>query len=115
MTPEQVKETWEANSIPIVDFADRFIDSHATDQVIPKEILFGKFLEYCQLVGTTEAEWTIRKFNAELKKTILEFINHRHDTTCRVGDRPCKVWYDTKFKEDEFKEFAQEVLSSRIN
>ena len=112
MTPAQVKEIWEANSVPIVDFADRFIDAHAADQVIPKEALYQRFLEYCGLVSTTEAEWTIRKFNAELKKTIPEFINLRHDTTCRVEGKGCKVWYDTRFKEDEFEAFAQRVRSS---
>jgi putative DNA primase/helicase len=109
MTPEQVKEIWEANSVPIVDFADRFIDTHAADQDIPKEALYQRFLEYCRLVGTTEAEWTIRKFNSELKKTIPEFINLRHDTTCKVEGKGCKVWYDTRFKEDEFKAFKKEV------
>jgi hypothetical protein len=113
MTPEQVKQMWESNSMPIVDFADRFIDTHAADKVIPKEALHQWFLRYCKLVGTTEAEWTIRKFNAELKKIIAEFKNIRHDTTCRVEGKGCKVWYDTRFKEEEFKAFEQEVRKSR--
>jgi putative DNA primase/helicase len=113
MTPEEVKKIWEENSVPIVDFADQFIDAHAVDQVIPKNDLHEWFLKYCRLVGTTEAEWTIRKFNAELKKIIAEFKNIRHDTTCRVEGKGCKVWYDTRFKEDEFKAFEQEVRKSR--
>lgn len=113
MTPEQVKEIWEANSVPIVDFADRFIDAHAADQVIPKDALHEWFLKYCRLVGTTEAEWTIRKFNSELKKIIPEFKNNWHDKTCRVNGKGCKVWYDTRFKEDEFKIFEQEVRKPR--
>lgn len=113
MTPEQVKEIWEANSVPIVDFADRFIDAHAADQVIPKDALHEWFLKYCRLVGTTEAEWTIRKFNSELKKIIPEFKNNWHDKTCRVEGKGCKVWYDTRFKEDEFKIFEQEVRKPR--
>ena len=113
MTPEQVKEIWEGNSVPVVDFADRFIDAHAADQVIPKDALHQSFLKYCRLVGTTESEWTIRKFNTELKKTIPEFKNIRHDTTCRVKGKGCKVWYDTRFKEEEFKAFEKEVRKSK--
>jgi len=113
MAPEQVKEVWEANSVPIVDFADRFIDAHASDEVIPKDALHERFLKYCRFVGTTEAEWTIRKFNSELKKIIPEFKNICHDTTCRVNGKGCKVWYDTRFKEDEFKAFEREVRKSK--
>jgi putative DNA primase/helicase len=113
MSPEQVKAIWEENSVPIVDFADRFIDAHAVDQVIPKNDLHERFLKYCRLVGTTEAEWTIRKFNAELKKIIPEFKNIRHDTTCRVEGKGCKVWYDTKFKKEEFETFEKEVQKSK--
>lgn len=113
MSPEQVKQIWEENSVPIVDFADRFIDAHAVDQVIPKDALHQLFLKYCRLVGTTEAEWTIRRFNSELKKIIPEYKNIRHDTTCRVEGKGCKVWYDTRFKVDEFKAFEQEVRKSK--
>jgi putative DNA primase/helicase len=113
MTPEEVKEVWEANSVPIVDFADRFIDAHAADQVIAKDALYQSFLKYCRLVGTTEAEWTIRKFNSELKKIIPEFKNNWHDKTCRVNGKGCKVWYDTMFKEDEYKAFENEVCKSK--
>jgi hypothetical protein len=81
--------------------------------VIPTEVLYQSFLKYCRLVGTTESEWTIRRFNSELKKTIPEFKNIRHDTTCRVKGKGCKVWYDTRFKEDEFGAFEKEVRKSK--
>jgi putative DNA primase/helicase len=113
MSSDQVKQIWEENSVPIVDFADRFIDAHAADQVIPKDELHEWFLKYCRLVGTTEAEWTIRKFNGELKKIIPEFRNIVHDKTCRVEGKGCKVWYDTRFKGEEFKAFEQEVRKSK--
>jgi putative DNA primase/helicase len=113
MTPEEVKQIWEENSVPIVDFADRFLDVNAADQVIPKEALHERFLKYCRLVGTTEAEWTIRKFNSELKKIIPEYKNNVHDKTCRVENKACKVWYDTRFKVDEFEAFVEEVRKSR--
>jgi hypothetical protein len=76
--------------------------------VIPKDELHDWFLKYCKLVGTTEAEWTIRRFNSELKKTIPEFKNTVHDKTCRVDLKGCKVWYDTRFKGEEYKAFEQE-------
>lgn len=113
MSPEKAKQIWEENSVPIADFADRFIDTNAVDQQIPKADLYGWFLKYCNLVGTTEAEWKIRKFNSELKKIIPEYKNERHDTTCRVNDKPCKVWYDTKFKKEEFEAFEKEAHKSK--
>lgn len=110
MSADQVKEIWEENAEPIVDFADRFIDAHAVDQVIPKETLHKWFLKYCELVGATDAKWTIRRFNSGLKQIVPEFKNNVHDKTCRAeGGKACKVWYDTRFKQEEFEAFEQEV------
>jgi len=84
MSADQVKEIWEENAEPIVDFADRFIDVHAPDNVVTKGELHEWFLKYCRLVGTTEAEWTIRRFNSGLKQIVPEFKNIVHDKTCKA-------------------------------
>jgi putative DNA primase/helicase len=114
MSPDEIKEIWEENAEPIVDFADRFIDAHAPEHVVTKEELHEWFLKYCRLVGTTEREWTIRRFNSGLKQIISEFKNNVHDKTYRpTGGRPCKVWYDTRFKIEDFKAFVEENHRSK--
>jgi putative DNA primase/helicase len=114
MSPEEIKEIWEENAEPIVDFADRFIDAHAPEHVVTKMELHQWFLKYCRLVGTTEAEWTIRRFNSGLKQIVPEFKNTVHDKTFRprVG-KPCKIWYDTRFKVEEFLAFEEEMHRSK--
>ena len=52
--------------------------------------------------------------NSALKQIVPEFRNNNHDTTYRPpGAKPSKVWYDTKFKEDEFRAFEEAVKSSK--
>jgi putative DNA primase/helicase len=115
MSPDDIKEIWEENAEPIVDFADRFIDAHAPEFVVTKEELHRLFLEYCKIVGTTEAEWTIRRFNSALKQIMPEFKNVVHDKTYRPqAGKPCKVWYDTRFKLDEFRVFEAEVRKAKM-
>ena len=97
-----------------MDFADRFIDAHVPEHVETKEVLHKRFPKYCELVGATNANFTIRKLNSALKQIVPEFRNNNHDTTYRLpGAKPCKVWYDTKFKEGEFRKFEEEVKKSK--
>jgi putative DNA primase/helicase len=114
-TPDQIKEIWQGNAETIVDFVDRFIDANSPDNVTTKATLYEWFIAYCELIGATEAKWSDRKFGSQIRQVIPEFKDRRHDEAFRPkdGGRVCKVWYDARFKIDEFEKFKRDIEKAK--